>query len=104
MSQYRSILREINRNKGGKDKHRFEIFLLRFMVHFNAPTSQKDRDAMWESSRHAISSLSDTGFESQVLRCFDFTLWIKAKIYGRPVAEIFAREAIIRKQKELSIN
>lgn len=99
-SQCRSIMRELNRRRG-KEKHGIEILLLKFMTNYSIPSTIREREMLWEKQKAVMRNLALDRSGSQILMYFDFTMWIKAKILARPIADVIAEEARCREQREV---
>ena len=58
---------------------------------------EKDREAFWEKLLPEVQALYDDKYENQLLRIFDFTAWIEAKILKEKLSDVLARHSEVKK-------
>ena len=58
---------------------------------------KKDRETLWEKLSPEINSLHNDKYENQLLRIFDFTAWIEAKILKEKLSDVLARHSEVKK-------
>jgi len=90
--EVRSVKREIQ----NKEKtYQIELMMLKL---FNKPLeglSKKERTNLWEKIEPELHSFQNNKFELQLLRIFDFTAWIEAKIKNIPLNMVIKEKRAI---------
>ncbi len=67
-----------------------ESMMLRFLSNSGLPPMQRQRMAIWNKMKPAITRLSADKHERQILLIFDFTAWIESKLTGIALDKILA--------------
>lgn len=90
--EVRSVKREIQ----NKEKtYQIELLMLKL---FNKPLdslSKKERVSLWDKIEPELKSFQNNKFELQLLRIFDFTAWIEAKIKNIPLNTVLKEKRAI---------
>jgi hypothetical protein len=79
----RSILRGLN--EGPKKAYLLEKIVLKFIQHTSL-SGTKAKLAMWEKIRNEFKEISSDKYETQILKIFDFSTWIEAKLCKKSFA------------------
>ena len=89
-SEIRSIKREMSKNKGYSLK--VESFLLKFLNYSFADKNRKKRVEIWKNVEEEVHALYEDKYEIQILRRFDFTAWVKAKIFNLSLGDVLSEK------------
>lgn len=81
----RSIKREMNTEGKG---YKIERSILSFVNKQSMPISGMKREALWEKIRKEFDVLQHDVFEQQILRIFDFSMWVESKVRKVSLSEI----------------
>lgn len=85
--------RSIIRSMPSATKHTFktERIILWFLNKRNLPILHKQREEFWKKLLPAVNELYNSKYESQLLRLFDFTAWMEAKIRKESLSNILQK-------------
>lgn len=89
-SEVRSIKREMSKNK--RHNLKVESFLLKFLNYSFTDKNQKKQVEIWKSVEEEIHALHEDKYEIQILRRFDFTAWVKAKIFNLSLGDVLSEK------------
>lgn len=90
-----SIYRGLSKKK--EQSFKTEHIILHFLNKQDLPLLKTEREALWEKISSEIDSLHHDKYENQLLRIFDFTAWIEAKILKEKLSDVLARHAVVKK-------
>lgn len=83
----RSLKREIQ----NKEKmYQIELLILKLFNKSLDSMSKKERNILWEKIEPELKEFHNNKFELQLLRIFDFTAWIEAKIKNIPLSKVLS--------------
>ncbi len=86
-----SIYRSLSKKK--EQYFKTEHIILSFLNKRDLPILKKDREALWEKIYSEIFDLHNDKYETQLLRIFDFTAWMEAKILREKLSDVLARHS-----------
>lgn len=89
-SEVRSIKREMSKNK--RHNLKVESFLLKFLNYSFTDKNRKKQVEIWKSVEEEIHALYEDKYEIQILRRFDFTAWVKAKIFNLSLGDVLSEK------------
>ena len=89
-SEVRSIKREMSKNK--RHNLKVESFLLKFLNYSFTDKNRKKQVEIWKSVEEEIHALHEDKYEIQILRRFDFTAWVKAKIFNLSLGDVLSEK------------
>ena len=84
-------------SKKKEQSFKTEHIILHFLNKRDLPILKKDRETLWEKLSPEINSLHNDKYENQLLRIFDFTAWIEAKILKEKLSDVLARHSEVKK-------
>ena len=90
-----SVYRGLSKKK--EQSFKTEHIILHFLNKRDLPILKKDRETLWEKLSPEINSLHNDKYENQLLRIFDFTAWIEAKILKEKLSDVLARHSEVKK-------
>lgn len=89
-----SVYRGLSKKK--EQSFKTEHIILHFLNKRDLPILKKDRETLWEKLSPEINSLHNDKYENQLLRIFDFTAWIEAKILKEKLSDVLARHSEVK--------
>jgi hypothetical protein len=89
--EIRSLKRTL---KGGTRKaYKIEKIVFKFLQMNYLPQLSRHREMTWKKFEVAFQSCAKDAYESQLLKIFDFHMWMKAKILRQPLAQLVKENA-----------
>lgn len=75
-----------------------EKLVFRFVRLFPLPASRRERGRLWERLYGAVQAVAADKYERPLLKYFDFTAWIEARLTGAALSDVLGRNT--RQQAE----
>ena len=75
--------------------YQIEKAMLSFVNKQDLPVTNRKRELLWEKTEKEIEKFRHDIFEQQVLRIFDFTVWIESRIRKRSLSEVIKAKVSI---------
>lgn len=92
MKEYNQVKHDIRSFRkeltGSIQSYRIERFMMKFLSREGQPPRGKSREKWWEEVAPLMESFHEDQFERQLLKIFDFTAWIEARILRLPLQDV----------------